>query len=1130
MKRIFLSKSAFVNPRIFGAFILITFGLSLGVFSFGGQKAVSRTASRKSNTQSAPAFQPTVIQSLYNSVSAAVQDMPKAVTVETSEEPEHALLQVKPGRPVPAGFSDLALQPLAAVAAAPAPNITFEGQSSVDSAGGSPTGCICTPPDTNGAVGPTQYVQMVNSVMSVYNKGGTRLTGPIQINSLWANMPGQCQANNNGDPVVVYDQLADRWMISQFAVPTGDYHECIAVSKTPDATGAYYIYDFPLSTTKWQDYPHFGVWPDAYYMTMHQFTPDGSAYVGQAAWAFERDRMLKGQPAQLIYFDLGTLPAPFNTGFGGQLPSNLDGFTLPPAGAPNYFVEVADATEFAPNPAALRIWKFHVDWNTPANSSFGIAGMPNFVVPVADFARPNCTVSAGGCVPQLGSAGQLDVIGDRLMYRAAYRNFGDHESIVINHTAVSNAVNGQVTQVGPRWYEVRDPGGTPIIFQQSTLGPSGPTDLLYRWMGSIAMDRAGDMAIGYSTSSSASFPSIAYSGRLAGDPLNTLAQGEAQMFAGTGPQHNEVFIPFSPTGFGRWGDYTDMTVDPVDDCTFWYTNEYYSSTDAPAGIWHTRVGSFKFPQCTPRPVGFLRGTVTDSSTGNPIVGASVTAGGYTAFTNDSGFYQFSPLAPGSYTDTASATGYFTNSATGVTVTDGGVTTRDFALVRNQAVPTPTPAPPTVLQTVNPPVLNDPGATITTNSFPLTWSPAEVTTGLTGYVVEESTDYVNPLFDNADGTNLPGQAGSIWDTGDSTGDTTGWIQNPTYHNSVPNSYEGPAPGPVPLQFDPDLTLKNNMTIPASVGSARLTFYSRYFNGPDDTGNVEVSTNGGATWSSLKVLTDSPLPPPADTRMQNYEVDLSPYKGIPFKFRFRFDGGSTVNFVVLSVGWWVDDINVDGGTWHQIGTVGPTATSLNVINKAAGHYYYRVRGTYNGGGVTTNSNVQDIVVSPPAQFLSAKSRKIHGAAGTFDVDLPLVGNAGIEPRSGGSGGNFTIVYNFANSITGCGSVSGASGSVNVGADGKSCVADVTGLPNAQYSTVTLQGVADGSGTFNVSASLGVLAGDTTGNGSVNSSDIAQTQSQSGQPVGTNNFREDVTVNGLINSSDISFVQSKSGTALP
>src|SRR5439155_18685277 len=187
-----------------------------------------------------------------------------------------------------------------------------------------------------------------------------------------------------------------------------------------------------------------------------------------------------------------------------------------------------------------------------------------------------------------------------------------------------------------------------------------------------------------------------------------------------------------PTRIGRWGDYTDMTVDPIDDCTFWYTNEYYTPTDDTVVIWHTRVGSCKFPTCTPRQTGFLRGTVTDSATSNPLAGASVTAGGYTAIANGSGFYQFSPLAPGSYTATASAAGYFPSSPTPVTVTNGGVTTQDFALVRNLAEPTPTPPPP--LQTINPPVLNDPGATINTNNYSVTWSPAEVTTGLASYVI------------------------------------------------------------------------------------------------------------------------------------------------------------------------------------------------------------------------------------------------------------------------------------------------------------------------------------------------------------------------------------------------------------
>jgi hypothetical protein len=594
-----------------------------------------------------------------------------------------------------------------------------------------------------------------------------------------------------------------------------------------------------------------------------------------------------------------------------------------------------------------------------------------------------------------------------------------------------------------------------------------------------------------------------------------------------------------------------MTVDPVDDCTFWYTNEYYTPTDDAVAIWHTRVGSFKFAQCTPRQIGFLRGTVTDSATSNPIASASVTAGGYTAITNGSGFYQFSPLAPSAYTETASAPGYFSSSPTPVTVTNGGVTTQNFALVRNLAEPTPTPPPP--LQTINPPVLNDPGATINTNNYTVTWSPAEVTTGLASYVIEESTDYVNPLFDNADGTNLPGQAGSLWDTGDSTGDTTGWIQNPTYHNSVPNSYEGPAYGPVPLQFNPDLTLKDNITIPASVGSGRLTFYSRYFNGPDDTGNIEISTNSGSTWTSLRALNDSPLPPPADTRMQNHEIDLSPYKGIPFKLRFRFDGGSTVNFVVLSVGWWVDDINVDGATWTQIGTTDPTTTSLNITGKPNGHYYYRVRGTYTNGSSTNHSNVQDIIVNGP-KLLSVASSKVHTGVGTFNVDMPLVGTRGIECRSpghlpGGATDDYQLVFTFENNLSSVASATvtghnptGATGTVDgpvvvgpnasYGLSANQCAVNLMNVSNAQYITVTLNSVLDSAGRTGdiVAPQMGLLTGDVNATGRADAGDVTQVRNKTVSIPDSSTFRFDVNASGRIDAGDVTTTRNATVTVLP
>lgn len=908
--------------------------------------------------------QPVVRISSYNGVSRALRDLPAAPSTERDEVESEGLRKVKPDVPVPQDFHDPvrqsstassgAIKTAPAAAALPTPSATFEGMNQSEGCGG------CIPPDPNGVVGPSEYVQMVNSAVSVYDKSGSRLMGPTAINSLWSNLPGTCKDNNDGDPIVIYDQLADRWIISQFAfpldsnnLPAPPYDECIAVSKSADATGEYYIYDFHLSDQFLHDYPHFGLWPDAYYMTSHRFDHNNSLnYAGAGVFAFERAKMLNGQPAQMIAYSLGN----GDTHFGGELAANVDGFTPPPAGAPGLIGEVDSSTDIPPN-AALRIWKFHVDWTTPANSTLGNNTQPSSVVQVADFVRPNCSLAGNrayvaGCVPQAGDPSQLDPIGDRLMHRLTYRNFGDHESLVLMHTVVADSTT---MQMGPRWYEVRDPAGTPQIFQQSTFGPTSQTDPLYRFVGSAAMDHAGDIAIGYSTSSQANFPSIAYAGRVPSDPVNTL-DGEVQMWAGTEAQHGESFT----TQSGRWGDYSAMTVDPIDDCTFWYTTEYYDAADAvgtATGGWHTRIGNFKFSQCTPRQVGTLRGTVTDVN-GNPIAQVDVTAGGYTAITDDNGFYQFSPLAPGAYNVTATEMGYDPDTATNVTIANNGVTTKNFTLQRN-AQPTPTPAAPRLpLPNVNPPTLNDPGTTINTNSYSLNWGPAETATGLVGYAIEESTDYVQVFFDNADGTTPPGQSGSPWSTGPSRNP---WTQDPTYSHSAPFSYFGNAQSGA--SADTTLTLTSNITIPNTVGSGRVSFWSRYYNDPDDSGNVEVSTDGGTKWTAVEVLRDAPSTPPADTRMQSEEVDLSSLRGTPLKLRFRFSNGTLVYFLIRSIGWWVDDINIDAGTWTQIATVDQNTTSLNFTNKPNGHYYYRVRALYSNGRFTTHSNIQDIVVDAP-----------------------------------------------------------------------------------------------------------------------------------------------------------------------
>ncbi|PYT08355.1 MAG: hypothetical protein DMF49_05520 [Acidobacteria bacterium] len=407
------------------------------------------------------------------------------------------------------------------------------------------------PPDTNGDVGPNHYVQWVNKHFQIFDKQGASLYGPAAGNSLWSGFGAPCEFRNDGDPIALYDPIADRWLMSQLT-SASPYGQCIAISTTPDPTGSYYRYFFQLSTTTFYDYPKLGVWTDAYYMSANR----GSV----AAIAFERDKMLQGQPARYLEFDVSTSYA------GTMLPSDLDGRALPPSGEPDFFANRAGNNN-------IDIYKFHVDWNDTASSTF--TGPTSLATATYNWLCP----STRGCVPQAGTSRRLDGIGDRLMYRLAYRNFGDHESLVLNHAA---DVGGG--QAGVRWYEIRDPNGSPAIYQQGTYAP----DATSRWMASIAMDSSGDIAVGYSVSSSSIYPSIHYTGRLASDALGQMTQGEMTIINGSGAQ----------TGVAsRWGDYAMMAVDPGDDCTFWFTTEYMPSTSAAS--WQTRIASFKFQNCSP---------------------------------------------------------------------------------------------------------------------------------------------------------------------------------------------------------------------------------------------------------------------------------------------------------------------------------------------------------------------------------------------------------------------------------------------------------------------------------------------------------------------------------------------------
>ncbi len=446
--------------------------------------------------------------------------------------------------------------------AMPAPLLNFEGNGT-----GLP-GFIVTyaPADAEGDVGPQHYFQWVNTMFTIWDKAGNKLYGPAQGNSIFAGLaPNRCASDPSLEPLVHYDAAADRWFVSSAAFISPPFYQCVAVSKTNDpVNGGWYAWAFTYPDA-FNDFAKSGVWPDAYYMTTNLFKGSTSTYLGAQVCAFDRVAMLAGDPTASEQC-FGP-----NPNYGSLLPSelNLGGTLPPPAGAPNYVMSLGASGQ-------LLLWPFHVDWANPANSTFPFDSPTT--IPVAAF-RNACNDTGGVCVPQLGTTQRLDSVGERLMWRLNYRNFGTHESLVLNHS-VDVGVNGPTAI---RWYEVRSPGAAPFAYQQGTYAP----DAASRWMGGINMDVEGDIALGYSISSATMNPSIRYAGRLWSDSLGALPQAEGTLQAGTGSQTPPL---------NRWGEYSTMSVDPTDGCTFWYTQEYLAANGS--WNWRTRIGSFSFPGCS----------------------------------------------------------------------------------------------------------------------------------------------------------------------------------------------------------------------------------------------------------------------------------------------------------------------------------------------------------------------------------------------------------------------------------------------------------------------------------------------------------------------------------------------------
>jgi hypothetical protein len=517
-----------------------------------------------------------------------------AQALPDEQQDEEDFLEARLPEAVDHGFSgDGAVQSAAGSSSTGGTQANFEGLSNADNF--ALLGGRVNPPDPNGEVGRNHYVETVNLAFAVYSKTGTLLAGPATLGSLWAGFPITECAEQSGDPVVLYDQAADRWLITQFttrgidfpAEPLNLFYNCVAVSTTGDPTGSYFRYAFTTGFN-FPDYPKYSVWRDTYVITTREFGILDPSIYGIGVYGLERAKMIAGDPnARAVSFLLDSNRVPINLIGDGLLPADVDGTKQPKASALIPLVGTQDdGGPYGATSDALNIWEFSVDWNSGPAASIGLKTQ----LPVAPFDSVfPCAPTARDCLPQPGitnPAQFLDILSyrQRPTFRLAYRKFGDYEAMVTNQS-----VEASPGVAGIRWYEIRrTDNGKYKLHQQGTFAPG---DGVHRWMGSIAMDRKGNAALGYSVVNSTNvFPSIRYTGRLAEDRRGQMTLGETTIINGTGVQ---------TTTNSRWGDYTDMTVDPTDDCTFWYVNEYYTAAGQASSTagWQTRIASFKLPHC-----------------------------------------------------------------------------------------------------------------------------------------------------------------------------------------------------------------------------------------------------------------------------------------------------------------------------------------------------------------------------------------------------------------------------------------------------------------------------------------------------------------------------------------------------
>jgi len=579
---------AFTYVRILAAVLLVLTAAALVFLAVSPPAVAQPTAHRQPLT-------PKFSKAVAFDVSPALRSLPlgKKHVADPSK-----LLEIRPEggpRARSRGYKsgDGALQLLKPAAPTiPAPLLTFEGLSNEDNF--NIFGFRVNPPDPNGEVGPNHFVEMINLVFAVYDKAGNLLAGPIDTGSLWTDFAIPDCTDPSGDPVVLYDQFMDRWLLSQFTTsglndPTKPFWNCVAISTSGDPTGTYYRYAFETTSDGifyFPDYPKYGNWTDSYVITTREFGP--TIEYGIGVYALEKNKMVNGDPnaRSVKFFIDGNDPDLLPLVGDGLLPADPDGKQKPKTDTAIPIIGTQDDdADYGATFDALNIWDLYVKWRSTPIASLEL----NIQLATAPFDSIfPCAPTSRDCLPQPGivdPAQYLDILSyrQRPTFRLAYRNFKTYESLVTNQS-----VEATPGVAGARWYEIRrDENGDYSIYQQGTYDPG---DGVHRWMGSIAMDKKGNMALGYSVVNGTTvFPGIRYTGRLAGDPLGQMTLGEGTIINGSGVQTNTN---------SRWGDYTDMTVDPTDDCTFWYVNEYYQTTEPPPDRkWQTRIASFKLPGC-----------------------------------------------------------------------------------------------------------------------------------------------------------------------------------------------------------------------------------------------------------------------------------------------------------------------------------------------------------------------------------------------------------------------------------------------------------------------------------------------------------------------------------------------------